>query len=86
MMKSDKKMTFTSKMASKNEMTIEVTVSLRSTGKDFTKEELETLSAFEVDDYMKSDMVKAVQDKIYSGGDKAVVNGVKLQIEWQAFE
>lgn len=72
-----KKINFTSKMANAE---IEVTALIN---KDIGEKEENALKAFEVDDYMKGDIVKACLAGVSKGGDKTVIDGVKIQIEWE---
>lgn len=72
-----KKVNFQSKMANAE---FEVTALIT---KDIGEKEKAALEAFEVDDYLKSDIIKACQSGVRKGGDKTVIDGVKIQIEWE---
>lgn len=75
-----KKITFTS---TKEKATFEVIATLVSGGEPKNEKEKLALEAFEVDDYAKSEIIRAYQNGVVNGNDKTKIDGVKLYIDWK---
>lgn len=76
-----KEIQFSSKIAKASFNVVATLASGKTTG--LTEKESDALKAYDVDDYFKSEIVRAYQeDGVTSGADKAKIDGVLLYIEW----